>query len=45
MCCGVIANGDIRVMLSILLLDEGEQQVYAPRELEMWPQGGQGRRA
>lgn len=25
-------------------LEEGEQQVYAQRKLEMWPQGEQGRK-
>lgn len=40
----VITNCDAMVAYGVLLLEEGEQQVYARRESEMWPQGGQGRK-
>lgn len=33
--CVVIANGDTMVAQGVLLLEEGEQQVYAQRESEM----------
>lgn len=37
--CFVIASGDTVEALGVLLLEEGEQQVGAQRELEMQPQG------
>lgn len=33
-------KGDTPVAQGVLVLEEGEQQVHAQRELEMWPRGG-----